>query len=174
MKRFAWLIKPISSSPPLQRFPRPIRKQIVRYWWKSSWVPWVVTGVCLITFPVCGGFAGHLILLISILADPAMAWMFPNERVPGYVTNIIIILISAATLATAGWLTHLIRYGALNKFLTPFLKGVVDGDKLCVCLGCGYDLRGTVSRDCPECGASVYRPKRADPPDPDPHLSSNG
>lgn len=29
-------------------------------------------------------------------------------------------------------------------------------DGLCVCIDCGYDLRGCVSRKCPECGRPFY------------------
>ncbi len=57
-------------------------------------------------------------------------------------------------------LTFQVEMWDIRLALRLFLFEHFRGEKLPVCLRCGYDLTGNETDRCPECGANILMPKR--------------
>lgn len=55
-----------------------------------------------------------------------------------------------------------LMYARYRKWMRVFLRQYLNEQGIPICQNCGYDLRGQVSRACPECGTAFDRKNAVD------------
>ncbi|MAE63917.1 MAG: hypothetical protein CMJ18_06555 [Phycisphaeraceae bacterium] len=84
--------------------------------------------------------------LVSILLSPVLLRFMPHEV--NWIVGVVLILLSYQFL--------LLR---IRASLRLQIKIAYKGQKLPMCLDCGYDLESVTTSRCPECGAPIRVPK---------------
>lgn len=85
----------------------------------------------------------------------AVAWLFWRGVVPLPFDGILFALL----LAPLALFRYAIYLRALRVDVQSAIFDGSRGQRLPVCLHCGYDLRGTATDACPECGRNVHAPR---------------
>lgn len=69
----------------------------------------------------------------------------------------VTLFLIAFTLVAA--ITYQFRILQIRSQLRRFLKDAFKGERLPMCIECGYDMHGTSQDHCPECGSACRVPK---------------
>ena len=103
----------------------------------------------------CAGFSAYFrlirVALVYGLGSAAISTMFLSSFMAGgaalIIGGIIAVLMTAASYQ---FCMRIIRADLRMTLVNGF-----SGEKLPVCLGCGYDLKGIEGNRCPECGKGI-------------------
>ena len=125
----------IRSFPELEHLPESVRDELVRTHSRTSHVVRFVV-YCAILGTLIGSMA--VACLIQLFHSVLFLWLWP----------VVAVFFSA--------LIYQFRLIRIRGQLLMYLEQAAKRERLPMCLGCGYNLRGMTSDRCPECGMRIH------------------
>lgn len=126
----------IRSFPELDHLPESVRDELVRTHLRTWQVVRLIVQ-CILLGAVFASFA-VLFMALMLRLDTLLLWAWP----------VVAVFFSA--------LIYQFRLIRIRGQLLMYLEQAAKRERLPMCLGCGYNLRGMMSDRCPECGMRIH------------------
>lgn len=136
----------LGSVPELRRFPHEVRVGLVNHWRSQSPVLRKVEGLVAIAAFLASMYAAVWVTIVLGLRyqDVPFFQRYPLVLWGGFVVIPLIVIPPT-------------RVAFLRLCLRHWVRRAWPGGRAPICYKCGYDLRGSTGKACPECGFAIPR-----------------